>query len=47
METSVFKVKGYYVRAFLSDIGHFIFQKKFVSVSGGYEGLKTEYQWSM
>lgn len=44
VETSVFKEKGYYVSAFLSDIGHFLLQKKFDLVSGGYEGLKTAYQ---
>lgn len=40
----MFKEKGYYARAFLTDIGHFLFQKKFGLVSGGYEGLKPEYQ---
>lgn len=38
----MFKEKGSW-----SDIGHILFQKKSVLVSGGYEGLKPEYQFHM
>lgn len=40
----MFKEKGYYVVVSLLDIGCVLSQKKFALVSGGYEGLKTEYQ---